>query len=56
MRAKIYHILGYDAAIELLARTKNIVAVRYRNGYLVARWGVNKTTLVKYAKQLDGEK
>ena len=53
--AKIEYVRGYDSAIELLTRIKIIVSYRYRSGFLVARYGVNKSTLVKTAKRMDGK-
>jgi hypothetical protein len=54
MAAGIDHVRGHNEAIELLIRLKKLVGINYRNGYLVARWGVNKSTLYRYAKKLDG--
>ena len=54
MMAKIENIVGQDTAIELLTKIKLIVSLKYRNGYLVSRYGVNKSTLVRTAKRLDG--
>jgi hypothetical protein len=52
--AKIEHVRGHDGAIELLTRLKMIVSTKYRGGFLVARYGVNKRTLYKASKRLDG--
>ena len=52
--AIIEHIIGHEEAINLLTKLKLIVSLRYRNGFLVARYGVNKRTLLKVARRLDG--
>jgi len=56
MNAKIENIVGQNDAIELLTRLRLISSIKYRNGYLVARYGVNKESLKTATKKLDGIK
>lgn len=37
--------------IEQLVKDKIVVTIKYGGGYVVARYGVNKTNLTKYAKK-----
>lgn len=56
MRAKVVFVNGtiHAETISLLARMKLIVAIPCRNGYMVARWGVNKRTVEKLVKERNG--
>ena len=58
MRERIFRINGFihEQTIGLLTRMKLIVSIPYKNDWLVARWGVNKSALLRKAKQLSGEK
>lgn len=42
----------HNDTIKTLIKNKIIVGVRCKHGFLVARWGINKTTLVKESKKL----
>jgi hypothetical protein len=52
--ANIEHVRGHDEAIKFLTNRKMIVSVRYRGGYLVARYGVNIRTLRAATRKMDG--
>lgn len=54
--ANIQYLRQCNEAIKLLTHMKMIASYPYRDGYLVARYGVNKTTLKRMAKRLDGVK
>lgn len=56
MKALIMHVVGQDDAIKLLITIKIIVGMKYRQGYLVARYGVNKAALKHHSQVLDGIK
>ena len=61
MSAKVEFLQGYGCdspnnTVERLTKLQLIVSIPYRNGYLVARYGVNKKTLKNYSKRLDGTK
>lgn len=55
-RAKVEYIRGQDVSVEILTELKLIVSMRYRGGYLVARYGVNKSTLQAALNRMDGTK
>ena len=52
--AKIEYVVNCDNAITILSKLKLIVSRHYRNGFLVARYGVNKLALDRVAKRMDG--
>jgi len=59
--AKIVHMQGFGCdsthdTVKHLTKLNIIVSIPYRSGHLVARYGVNKTALYRYAKKLDGVK
>lgn len=55
MAASIHLIRSHNETIALLTRLKLIVSMEYRGGFLCARYGVNKATLRRAAKRMDGE-
>ena len=56
MKPRVEFIVGHNYTIEILTNLKLIASYKHRYGYLVARYGVNKTTLKKMSKRLNGEK
>lgn len=57
MSAKLVHLCGiqYEETIKLLTRMKIIVSERYKNGYIVGRYGVNKGTIKDMIKREAGK-
>lgn len=58
MSAKIIFVNGlqHETTIDVLTNMKIIVSRPFKNGSLVARWGVNRQALKNYEKKLLGEK
>lgn len=57
MSAKLYHICGiqYEDTIKLLTRMRIIVSEKFKNGFVVARYGVNKGAIKAYIKKVGGK-